>query len=404
MGARGRIAALALLTACGEPAMMEAPVGMGGQAGTVIRVATFNVALYRDAPGELLRDLQQGDNRQLASVQAIIRRVDPDILVLNEFDYDASGEALALFARQLEAGYAHHLAIPSNTGVASGFDLDGDGRSDHPMGARAYGNDSFGYGTHPGQYAFAVLSRFPLDTDSIRTFQTFLWKDLPDNLLPTEFYARDVQEVFRLSSKNHADVPVMVGDETLHLVLAHPTPPGFDGPEDRNGRRNHDEVRLLLDYVTRADAAWIVDDQGRRGGLDAGAMFVIAGDLNADPADGDRPAGQARHAIAELIGHPRVTDPKPKSFGGLDAARRQGKANARHDGDPALDTADFSDDRAGNLRVDYVLPSSNLDVRGSGVFWPADDEPGFELVGPGFPPVSSDHRLVWVDIALPGGD
>ncbi|NNC93595.1 MAG: CHRD domain-containing protein, partial [Acidimicrobiia bacterium] len=72
-----------------------------------------------------------------------------------------------------------------------------------------------------------------------------------------------------------------------------------------------------------------------------------------------------------------------------------------HLSDPAFDTADFNDNPApGNLRADYVLPSANLDIADSGVFWPESTDPLFSLVGT-FPFPSSDHRLVWVDL-LPG--
>ena len=49
------------------------------------------------------------------------------------------------------------------------------------------------------------------------------------------------------------------------LLVAHPTPPVFDGPEDRNGRRNFDEIPLLGDYVT-GRSGYIYDDDGGRGG------------------------------------------------------------------------------------------------------------------------------------------
>jgi len=394
------LVSLFLAAACGQPSQ-TAQSSVDTDDGPTIRVATFNVSLYRDEPGALLTDLQKDADPQLAALREIIRRVNPDILVLNEFDYEATEAALSLFAEQLDQGYTYQIAIPSNTGLASGVDFDGDGIANHPRGAREYGNDSFGYGTHPGQYAFAVLSRFPIEHDNVRTFQEFLWKDLPNNLLPTDFYSDEAQAVFRLSSKNHADVPVTVEGETLHLVLAHPTPPGFDGDEDRNGRRNFDELRLLHHYVTGTNEPWLQDDQGQQGGLAGDALFIVAGDLNADPVDGDRPEGQPKHAIQLLIDHPRVTDPMPMSAGGLDAAQRQRGGNENQQGDHRLDTGDFNDRFTGNLRIDYVLPSSNLTVTGSGVYWPAEGEPGYELVGPGYPPVSSDHRLVWVDLQLP---
>lgn len=120
------------------------------------------------------------------------------------------------------------------------------------------------------------------------------------------------------------------------------------------------------------------------------APFIVMGDLNADPVDG----GSIPGAIDQLLDHPRVQDPRPRSEGGAAAAVRQGGVNADHRGDPALDTGDFSDNRVGNLRVDYVLPSVDLEVVDSGVYWPADGQ-GLELVEK-----ASDHRLVWVDVIV----
>ena len=76
------------------------------------------------------------------------------------------------------------------------------------------------------------------------------------------------------------------------------------------------------------------------------------------------------------------------------AAGADGRANATHRGDPRQDTADFSDGVVGNLRVDYALPSANLTLRDSGVFWPAPGAPSAELAG------VSDHHLVWVDVTM----
>ncbi len=125
---------------------------------------------------------------------------------------------------------------------------------------------------------------------------------------------------------------------------------------------------------------------------------MILGDQNADPLDGDSVA----QAIDQLLDHPRITDPQPTSAGAAEAAVLQGGANLTHRGDPALDTADFNDNPApGNLRADYVLPSSDLRVRDAGVFWPVQADPLSALTGM-FPFPSSDHRLVWVDVKVRG--
>ena len=192
-------------------------------------------------------------------------------------------------------------------------------------------------------------------------------------------------------------MPIRVGRKTVHLLASHPTPPTFDGPEDRNGRRNHDEIRFWADYIIPSRSRYIYDDQGRTGGLTPGDPFVIAGDQNADPFDGDSVAG----AIQQLLDHPLVnTRVTPSSEGAVEQAALQGGANETHLGDPAFDTADFADTAPGNLRVDYVLPRKNLRIIDAAVFWPTSDDPLFGLVGT-YPFPSSDHRLVWVNVWVP---
>jgi hypothetical protein len=95
------------------------------------------------------------------------------------------------------------------------------------------------------------------------------------------------------------------------------------------------------------------------------------------------------------------TSVTPSSDGAVEQAGLQGGANQTHLGDPRFDTADFADTAPGNLRADYVLPSKNLRIKDAGVFWPTTDDPLFALVGT-FPFPSSDHRLVWVDLNVPG--
>ena len=91
-------------------------------------------------------------------------------------------------------------------------------------------------------------------------------------------------ENLRLSSKSHWDVPIDVNGKTIHILASHPTP-GFDGPEDRNGKRNSDELRFWYDYIRNQQADYIYDDKGKRGGLE-GQRFVLAGDLNASSVEG----------------------------------------------------------------------------------------------------------------------
>ncbi|MEV0174763.1 endonuclease/exonuclease/phosphatase family protein [Streptomyces sp. NPDC050803] len=374
--------------------------------GRTVRFATFNASLNRATEGALVTDLSTPDNEQARNVAETIQRVDPDVLLVNEFDHVAGGAAVRLFHdNYLAVGqrgaepvrYRHRFTAPVNTGVASGIDFDGRNGAVTTPGSDAYAQDAFGYGWFPGQYGMAVYSKYPIDTRAVRTFQRFLWKDMPGHVMPPGYYSDEATAVFRLSSKSHWDVPVCIGHARVHFLVSHPTPPTFDGPEDRNGRRNHDEIRLWADYIGGPRrSAYLYDDRGVRGGLRPGARFVLAGDLNADPYDGD----SYDHAVRQLLDHPAVRLPgtPPASAGGVEAARLQGGANASHTGDPAYDTSDFNDTAPGNLRVDHVIPSRGLVPGANGVFWPASDDPLYRLVGGGAAQPTSDHRLVWQDV------
>ena len=359
-----------------------------------IRFATFNASMHRDAEGELGVALRGGDDPQIARVAAVIEAVDPDVVLINEFDYGA-GAGRAFVGNYLGDAWPFSFIAPSNTGLATGLDLDGDGIAGSEPGTIELARDSHGFGMFEGQYGMVVLSKHEIAAEEARTFRTFLWRDMPGARLPektdgTAFYSDDALDVLRLSSKSHWDVPIRIDGKVVHFLVSHPTPPVFDGPEDRNGARNADEIRFWADYV--AGAGYIHDDAGTKGGLPGDAHFVIAGDLNADPVDGDSVPG----AVRQLLDHPLVNaSVTPGSEGGAAVAAAQGGANTGHRGDPRFDTADFADEAPGNLRVDYVLPSAGLEIVDAGVFWPVEGAPGAALVD------ASDHRLVWVDVVLP---
>jgi hypothetical protein len=349
--------------------------------------------------------------------------------LLNEFDVDPNNPTLARDRfhtnylaisqnGQPALNYPHRYSALSNTGVPTGAttledgDFDNNGQVVSSYAANAsttvknnYGNDCFGFGWFPGQYSFVVFSKYPIAAAQIRTFRQFLWKDLPNPNWPDDsstpaaqdYYTSAEKNIFRLSSKNHVDLPIELRPgHLLHLLCSHPTPPAFDGLEDRNGRRNYDEIRLWADYIN--NRAHVKDDTGVFGGLDDDQRFVILGDLNADPVDGDSFTTGGVRAINQLRNHPRVNASfNPASLGGPQQSTLQGGVNNSHQGNPAFDTADFFDGSggAGNLRVDHLLPSkAGLNPLGGGVFWPLNTDPTFALIA------ASDHRLVWMDLAV----
>ncbi len=363
-----------------------------------LRLATFNVAMGMSAEGELAQALQQQGYPRLRQLAEILQRVRPDILLLNEFDYDTAVDAASLlndnYLSQSQNGqdpihFAWQFRAPVNTGIDGGLDLDGTGKTGEP-------GDAWGFGHFPGQYGMLVLSRFPINVERSRTFQQFRWANLPEARRPvnpdgSRMYTDTIWQQLRLSSKSHWDVSIEVNGRRLHLLAFHPTPPVFDGAEDRNGLRNFDEIRFWVNYLAPEPALYLIDDQGRSGGLAPYQSFVIAGDFNADPLDGDSVEG----AAAQLLAHPRINhECTAISEGGREAAGQQTGINQQQQGDPASDTADFNDDSTGNLRLDFLLPGRELTVTGCGVFWPAADQPGHDLIE------VSDHRMVWLDIEL----
>jgi hypothetical protein len=305
----------------------------------------------------LLRDLGRDDPQITASV-AIINAVRPDILLLTNIDHDH--DAFALTALRERLGYAYQFTATPNAGLMTDLDLDQNGR----FGQR---DDAQGFGRFPGDGGMAILSQWPIG--DVMDLTDMLWVDLPGAQTP-EGWPEDVLAIQRLSSVNHWIAPIAHPDGPLHLMAFAPTPPVFDGPEDRNGLRNGDELRLwthVLDTQPPAD-------------------FIILGNANLDPHDGDGRSVVMRDFLAD----PRITDPLPQSAGALVVP------DPDHAGNPALDTTQR--EKIGNLRVDYVLPAATWTIRGAGVFWPAPDDPYVALLGSdGL--AAGPHRLVWVDVS-----
>ncbi|OYU19029.1 MAG: endonuclease [Rhodobacteraceae bacterium PARR1] len=341
--------------------------GLAGvaQAEDRLRIATWNVGLERAGPGLLLRDIAGGRDPQIAAVLQGLVALDADAVLLTGVDFDLGGAALAEVQGQLAAlgaAYPWRFALPPNTGVATGLDLDGDGR-------RGGARDAQGWGRFAGAGGMAILSRLPIAGDEARDFSAFLWADLPGALLPDgmDGAARRVQ---RLATTGFWEVPLILPDGGRLLVLAwHATPPVFDGPEDRNGRRNHDEAAFWLRLLA-----------GEMPFPPPAAPFVLMGDANLDPVDGD---GRSA-ALVALLASDALQDLRPRN--------RAARTDPGHSGDAALDTVLY-DPPLGGLRLDYVLPAAGLSVLAAGVLWPDAPDPLAAVLEQ-----ASRHRPVWVDL------
>lgn len=387
-----------------------AAVTVPGVAGTAAGQRRGNAPTPRYAAFNVVNlgteQVQESGDAQAEAAARVVQEVDPDVLVVNELANNIQeatvDDSVPTDRTNIEAFVDNYLSEPqgknlegieyeytlqpeSNTGLLpeDDYDFNKNGEFGRP-------GDAFGFGFYPGQYAFGIASKLPVDEDAIRSFQEFLWADMPDNLIPVAgdegvvtdpgeeetaiYLTEDELDVFRLSSKTHIDVPFDVDGGTVHGLFSHPTPPVFDGVNNFNGRWNHDENRFWADYVAGAD--YIYDDSGTSGGLDDDAPYVLLGDMNAGP--GDEPLDPATKFFIESD---EFNDRSlPTSPGG---AQR---------GNPYA-TAEFG----GGSTVDWVLPSPDLSLRSSSVVWPSSNANKRGLADDVAD--ASDHRLVWADIA-----
>lgn len=372
---------------------------------------------------------------QIRNIAAIIQQVRPDVLLLNEFNNDGTGqsrEAIDGFQKnylsqpqslnsvnsgnlQRPIYYPFKQSYATNTGLHAGIDLNNNGLS------KADPNDAYGFGFYHGHYAFALFSKYKIDTENTRTFQTFKRKDLPSAIMPVvnvckedkplpdalqcgdNWFNEEQWEALRLSSKNHVDAPIIIptpnGKVVINALLAHPTPPAFDTFSDNNKYRNSEENLFWLHYIQGEHTLY--DDNKRKGGFN-GEHFVLMGDLNAD-ATTRTGADERFNGINQLMSHALVNQDvsqangefAPASLGGLEANSKRPHPM------PATRTSTFG------VRADYAVPSASLKVIESGVYWQAKGAEGELLFNDSRigkrgsdKEVSSDHRLVWATVQI----
>lgn len=357
-----------------------------------LRVATLHAGLTAEGGSgesaeQLVSALRTGNHVQARVIARTVQMNEPDVLVLTGVTYD-DAEMVAEYLRSLYfssgqdglAGmdYPHVFTAGTNSGQESGADLDGDGIIGGP-------GDAIGYGEYPGEYGMIVFSKHPIVDEEVRTFQNFLWRDLPNRSMP--FEDSDLEaSILRLQESSFWDVPVEVPGQPDHVhVLA--TSVAAQQPNETETARAEDIRTVISDYV--AGSAWyLTDDAGRSGGLAPEDEAIVAG---APVATGAEPS----EALETLLGSDHLQDPQPEAVTEVPVSQRSDSAEQS---DPTA-TRHVPGDR--DRRTSLVLPGPGLEVSSSGVFWPAEGEAGYALVDP-----SSTHslqdRLVWVDLTTGG--
>lgn len=296
----------------------------------------------------MLRDIQRGKDAQLIALAEILQSVRPDVLVLTKVDFDA--ELQTAKALQSFLNFEYSFALPPNSMTPSALDLDGDGKS----------GDRFTWVRYAGEGAMLLLSQHPILPHF--HLNDLLWKDVPEALMPiradaTPFPSPAAQEVMPIVGQGLW--VVQIGERTedsFTLVAFQNQTPVFDGPEDMNGLRSSAQLGLLSKVMDGTYGAF--PDQ----------RFALIGNSNLDP---NRGQGD-REAMRALLRDPRLQDPMPSS--------------------PLGDDATAIWDKAGNMRVSYILPSKDWIVPRAAVVWPSEGPLHIAAEQ------ASRHRLIWMDL------
>lgn len=363
-------------------------------AARTIRLGHYNI---KELSTNKLLDNNDG---QANAAAEILARFDADILEINEIQYDIAGvpnrglpgaagsPAPGDFADDAQNGqrladrihaadnsvtYTDTLMLLGN----SGFYFEGDDMDVWSYTLR-------GWGEWEGRFATAVLSKYPILRDQVRVIADFEWENLPDNKIAQmhEENGMTLPPHFPLFEKSLNIVPIDVDGVTLYLVLLHPTasPASFD---PINPYRNFDELRAL-DLFLRGELPGVEP-------LPEGALFVVSGDLNADPNDGDGIEG----AVDAVVNNPSLIKSYPRGAGSRGYYAQFNTflgGCGNDDGETVSDpTTRFQ------MQLDYQLPSVTLGAPlRHEMFFPdyQTEREDFDLACYG-----SDHRFLWMDVA-----
>ncbi len=362
-----------------------------------ITIGHFNIR-------ELTTDKLLDENDEQATAAAeIIGRFNPDIMEINELQFDieniphtgnpgmpkADAKAPTFNAGESNASRLGDRAGKTNSDAVWDYSVVTLGNSglywsgDNPSNA-----DEFvlrGWGEFKGRFNTGLLSRYPILTDEIRVINDFKWKDLPDNHI-ADLEANEGIEVpddFPLFEKSLNIIPVDIAGTKLYFVLIHTVAPGWD----RIGSyRNFDELHGVELFLS-----------GELPGVDPlpdDARFIIMGDLNSD-SDEEEGSDSLPGAIQQLANHPKVAAWYPSGNGtkGKNGAHNSYCSGCGHD-----DGTMVSDPtKAWQMQLDYMLPSETLGKPASGkIFWP---DPKTEKADWELSCRASDHKMLFEEYA-----
>ncbi|MCB0417010.1 MAG: endonuclease/exonuclease/phosphatase family protein [Bdellovibrionaceae bacterium] len=369
------------------------------------RVVQYNI---KELDSVKLREAKPSE--QLQAALAIIKELKPQLLSLNEMQYDSAGvpdktyttngENAALVAKLL--GEKYNVSFnPANTGKNAHTKTDGtySTNPNDPNWMKLV--DHVNFGIFPFQYSTAALTKFPIVSEKVIAdirWDAFVpdldlepYRDAAGNKFPIEM---------ELFDKNFTDIILKSGKRKFHVILLH-TVPAFNFGNDRglNIVRNADQIRFLEWYLTGKSAKQEAAEIGGIRPLAKGTPFIALGDWNTDIKDKNNPGSEVLRRLGETFSYWHA--PSPTYEGGFG---------------PEPFTVQF----------DYILHSDHFEVRNGGVHFPdsrrkelgcktvtedtpegfvkvsykKDGEDCFAFVSEAYyeAKVGSDHFPIWADI------
>lgn len=295
-------------------------------------------------------------SQQMQSVKFILNQLKPDILSVNEIQYDLPGVpnekftsigknidffALEIFNNQLK----NRIYFPANTGENALRNANGEYVRNPDILERNKYCDPVNFGMFPAQYSTAALTKF--EVISVKQFNLIPWKEFNPSIdlsLYLDERGQPLSNNMPLFDKNFTDVTLLIQGHTVHLLLLHTVPAfGFGNPKTPNFARNRDQLLFLKWYLGHDTGLPVSNLTIER--LTHQDSFIALGDWNVDITD-ENESANVLQSLGKLY-HYAINQYIPT-----------------HRGQDLLQD-DFV------KQIDYILLSNDIDIKNSGVFTPS---------------------------------
>lgn len=318
-----------------------------------IKVVHYNI---KELDSTKIQDGLKRDSEQLQAASNIVQMLNPDILSINEMQYDypsvpnadytSEGKNAEYLAQILGMEFTSTAFFPANTGRFSKAKA-GEYVLKATAEDRAKYADLVNFGMFPGQYSMAGIFKYPVK--SVKNFSNLPWKIFNKKIDLSKYADANgnaLPEDMTLFDKNFVDVTLDINGKDVHVILYHTVPAfGFGNSKTPNFERNRDQIKFL---------SWYLRGRWKKFGIKPirGKTFIAMGDWNVDP-ESDNPGAKPLNKLLSKFNpfiKERVITYRGQSF----------KPNGW------------------SAQLDYMLFSKDIKVKSAGVY---DPESKFQDLG-----------------------